>query len=333
MIKPKNISKNSLINLYLKQKLSTATIAHQLDCHSHVTILKYLKLYNIPRRTRLGNRKPITISKQKLTSLYIEQHLTQSAIAKKFGHSLFGIQYLMKKYKIKSRNYSIANTKYPKYDFSENEQEKAYLIGFRLGDLNVSKSHELIQVRCSTSVKGQVSLIQNLLDKYGHVHVWKAKRGTWEIVALLNQTFNFLLPKKDDIETWIFSDSKFFLSFLAGYVDAEGSYYLRLPYYKRISKPPWGVFEIQSYDKNIINSIGKYLSTLQIEYKLSNPKRLFQNNGNLRRLTIIKKQSLWNFIEFIEHYHKHKIKLQDLKKVKDNLIWRNSLPNCKHIVL
>lgn len=333
MLKPKNISKNSLINLYLKQKLSTAAIAHQLGCHSHVTVLKYLKLYGIPRRTRLGNRKPITISKKELINLYVKQHLTQSAIAKKIGHSLFGIQYLMNKYKIKPRSYSIANTKYPKYDFSGSEQEKAYLIGFRLGDLNVSKVHELIQVRCSTSIKGQVDLIQNLLDRYGHVHIWKAKRGTWEIVILLNQTFSFLLPKRDNIEEWVSSNPKLFLSFLAGYTDAEGSYYLRLPYYKRISKPSWGVFEIQSYDKNIINSIGKHLSILQIEYKLSNPKRLIQNNGNLRRLTIIKKQSLWNFIKLMKQYHRHKIKLQDLKKVKDNLILRNSLPNCKHILL
>lgn len=325
------------MDLYLKQKLSTNAVAKIYGCN-HVTILNYLKKFNIPRRSKLGNRKPVAISREDLFDLYHNKKLTQKQIAQKSGHTRYGIQRWMKIYNIESRGLSEVLTKYPKFDFSENLIEKAYLIGFRLGDLNVYKRHKLVQVRCSTTIQEQVSLIQNLFKNYGYVHVWKAKRGTFEIVTLLNKSFSFLLPKKDEIENWILTSSKSFLSFLAGYSDAEGSYYLRKPRYQ-FGKVGWGVFEIQTYDKNIIYSIHVYLKYLGIEctfYKSRNAgymdKRGIKSNKDCWRITIVKKQVLWNFIKLIEPYHKHSDKRKHLKEVKNNLIDRNTLSYCKPII-
>ena len=108
--------------------------------------------------------------------------------------------------------------------------------------------------------------MKNLFKKYGNVHIVKAKRGTYEITILLNNSFSFLLPKKDKIEGWILKKDTCFLSFLAGYADAEGSYYLRKPYkyLDRNSRYDWGVFEIQTYDKNIISTINRVLKNLGI---------------------------------------------------------------------
>lgn len=331
-------TKDKITEFYLKEKLSSGTIAKIFKC-DHVTILNYLKKYNIPRRSKLGNRKPVSVTKEVLFDLYHNKKFTQKQIAEKFGHSRYGIQRWMRIYNINSRSQSLVHTKYPKYDFNGNLAEKAYLIGFRLGDLNVYKVHELIQVRCSTTIKEQILLIQKLFKNYGNVHVWNAKRGTFEVVVLLNQSFVFLIPKNDLIEDWIIGSNRYFLSFLAGYADAEGSYYLRNPY-KKLGKYKWGVFEIQTYDKYILQTISKHLFPLGIENTFSRSKikgyidkRGTKHNNDSWRITIVRKQSLWNFIKLIEPLHKHKNKLRDLKRVKDNLVLRNSLPYCKPIIL
>lgn len=332
------ITEVQLRKLYLKSKLSTSAIAKIYGCN-HVTILNYLKKYNISRRSKLGNRRAIKIKREILDNLYHNKKMTQKQIAHKFGYSRYGIQRWMKIYNIKSRSFSEANTKYPKFDFDGGLNEKAYLIGFRLGDLNVYKVHNLIQVRCSTTIDAQAILINDLFKKYGNVHIWKATRGTLEIIVLLNQSFEFLLSKRDLIENWIIDNKKYFLSFLAGYADAEGSYYLRKPYYE-FAKCDWGVFEIQTYDKNIICSIFGYLKKLKIQGSFSRSrkaghvdKRGVKSNKDCWRITIVKKQSLWNFIKLIESYHKHKNKIKELGKVKDNLIKRQSLPYCRSIRL
>lgn len=333
-----DIPKTRLEHLYLKKLLSTDAVAEIFHCN-HVTILNYLKKYQIPRRSRLGTRKPVLISKKMLHKLYHKQHLTQKQIANRFGHSRYGMQRWMKIYGIRSRSFSESHTKYKKKNFSGNNIEKAYLIGFRLGDLNVMHIHELIQVRCSTTIKNQMSLIKSMFNNYGHVHIWKAKRGTYEIVALLNTTFSFLLPKHDEVDPWILTNKKYFLSFLAGYADAEGSYYLKKPR-KNIGKTATSAFEIQSFDKHILLSIHMELKLYGIEnlYTLSRrgghiDVRGVRTNKDCWRITISKKQSLWNFIRLIEPYHKHKDKISGLQRVKKNLLLRNSRPYCKPINL
>lgn len=333
MPKEKNISKDILIDLYLKQKLSTAAIAQKLSCKSHVTILNHLKWYKIPRRSKLGNRITIQIGKEALSDLYHNKKLTQKQIAKNFGNqSDTGIRRLMRIYNIKTKSDSESHTTYPKFDFSGNLKEKAYLIGFRLGDLNIYKVHELIQARCSSTIKEQANLFENIFESYGYVNITTAKRGTIEMVVLLNKTFNFLLPKNDLIDNWILKRNEYFLSFLAGYADAEGSYYMRKPYYKK-SKIGWGIFEIQSYDKGILATISQQLHVKQVTHTFYQIKGRRIYKKEMWRLVINRKQSLWNFIKLIEPYHRHKNKIKELKEVKNNLILRNTLPYCRPINL
>lgn len=328
-----NIPKEILVDLYQKERLSAVSIARKLNIHSHVTILNYLKKYNIPRRSRLGNRISINISKVTLIDLYQNKRLTQKSIAQRYGNKSYtGISRLMKFHGIKARNYSQAHTKYPKFDFKGNLIDKAYLIGFRIGDLNVYKIKNLIQVRCSTTIQAQVDLIKTLFNSYGNVHIWKARRGTFEIIVLLNESFDFLLPKVDRIENWILKNKDLFLAFMAGYIDAEGSYYIRKPYHKT-HKPSWAVFEIQSYDKNIVELIYWELKRLGVGCTFSvNSKRTFYKK-DMNRITISRKQALWNFIKLIEPFQRHQAKLKDLNKVKDNIISRNYIPHGKPIIL
>lgn len=337
MNSPYLFDKKQLANLYLKQKLSTEAIAKLAGCN-HVTILNYLKLFNIPRRSKLGVRKSVEISEGRLRKLYYGDKMTQKEIAEMLGHSRYGIQRRMKIYGIQSKSFYETHNVYPKYDFSGDLIEKAYLIGFRLGDLNVYKVRNLIQVRCSSTIQAQSDLIESLFKKYGNVHIWKAKRGTFEIVALLNSSFDFLLPKGDEVPMWIQKNDSIFLSFIAGYSDAEGSFFLRNP--SKVARYKWGVFEIQTYDKNILYTISAFLGRKGINYKYyrsrllgSIDKRGIRNNQDSWRISIAQKQSVWNFIRLIEKYHRHKKKVEDLNKVKENILARNNLPYCRRIIL
>ncbi len=151
------------------------------------------------------------------------------------------------------------------------------------------------------------------------------------MVTLLNQSFNFLLPKNDEIEGWILNDQESLLHFIAGYADAEGSYFVRKPNYK-YAKSGWGIFEIASYDKNILSMTSQELSSIGIDHAFYQVKnRIYKKE--MWRITINKKQALWNFIKIIEPYHRHQKRLRNLTEVKENLILRNSLPYCRQITL
>ena len=324
------IPKTTLKNFYCQKKLSTEMIGKLYHC-SHATILNMMRLYGIKRRSQLGIRKPVIVPKDILKRLYLERKLSRIQIAKKIKCSGSAIEKLMKKYNIKPRSLSEAQMKYPKYNFSGNLIEKSYLIGFRLGDLNVEVAKLQVQVRCSTTVTAQVKLMKSLFSKYTHLDIKKTrfikKQLVTDIRCFLNNSFNFLLLKKDQIEPWIIKNNKFFLAFLAGYIDAEGCFLIRR--YKNMKTHVAG-FELQSYDKNIINTIWEKITSMGIRTpkpKMSRRKGYeskigFINKKDMWRLSIYKKDSLLKFLDFIKPYLKHPKKRNQLFLLRRNIISR-----------
>jgi intein/homing endonuclease len=124
--------------------------------------------------------------------------------------------------------------------------EKAYLIGFRLGDLNVRQHCLLIDIKTNTTKIDQINLFRKLFENYGHVYIKEYKNNFVNMEVLLNQSFSFLISKKGDIEQWILNDNSYFLAFLAGYIDTEGNIGV---YCKRV--------RVGSYDKNLLRLIHK----------------------------------------------------------------------------
>lgn len=333
------ISKKELRNLYYRQKLSMNEIAKKYNC-SHATIVYRIKKHGLKSRGHLGLTKPIRIPKEKLEYLYHTRRLSLDKIAKILHCSEGGLQRKIRNFKIKTRPISERACKYKKKDFDGTLEEKAYMIGFRLGDLNVKPTKNLIQARCSTTKRAQMILIKNLFSPYTTAHIWKAKRGTLEIVVLLNKSFNFLLPKKDCIESWILKRNKYFWAFFAGYTDAEGCLHININKNKGIK---FAVFSLSSYDKQILSQIWNNLKKLNIFSPppfLKAPKgtpcssnRKYFSNGDAWCLVVAKKDSLWKLIHFWEKYSRHREKKKAINKAKNNLILRNQLPYCHKIDL
>ena len=233
---------------------------------------------------------------------------------------------LMKEYRLKTRTADKYHTRYLKYDFSNNFEEKAYLIGFRQGDLDVdlSSSKNLIITRCTSTKNVQIQLFKNLFKNYGHIYVGKLKEdGNREFLVSLNHTFNFLLPKRDNIPKWIRENKNYFLSFLAGYTDAEGCI--------SIGKNNIADFKLSSYDKNILKRIYQGLLKIGIDV---NPPRIHVKKGYKKsdgciyrndewKFRVTKKSSLFPLLELLEEKLKHQKRLKDLEKAKQNIIERD----------
>jgi len=341
------ISKKDLEKLYLKEKLSTRKIAKKLNCEKS-TIENKMRKYGIPARSKsealrlIPRAEKYKISKEKLEELYWQKKLSAYKIAEIYNCSPSAIFYKLRKFGISRRTdfegamltvserspkIAKAVSKYPKKDFNGSEVERAYLIGFSLGDMNVTKKKygETIYAAASTTKNEQVRLMKNLFKQFGHIRIDKKKKDTqkgkidnFQFTAYLNSSFDFLLNKKDRIERWIFENDDYFLAFLAGYIDAEGSFGVYNGF---------GEFVLGSYDRDIIRQIHKRLQLLGVETTIPRimvrggyvDKRGIRTLNDLWGLKMRRKNELCNFINLIEPYIRHSKRKRDLLRVKENV--------------
>lgn len=186
---------------------------------------------------------PINIPKELLKQLYCEQKLSSKVIARQLSCNATTICNYLRRYDLSIRDPKEAHrlqvfTKFPgrilylKQDFNGGSPLKAYLVGFRLGDLYVTKVSQglyckTIQINCRTTPPVQLELFRKLFSGYGHIYECKPdKHGALSLVCYVNRSFDFLLPKQDSVETWIQADPECSAAFAAGYIDAEGSFHL-----------------------------------------------------------------------------------------------------------
>jgi len=298
--------------------------------------IRYLsRKYKIRIRTKSAARRllfNINIPEKDLTELYIQRKMSAIEIAKKFGCNPGLIRSRLREYKIPVRSIQEAlplsnRPKYPQYNFSGNLGEKAYLIGFRQGDLHAeaaSKNSSSVFINVGSTKPELIKIVEQSFSPYGHI--WKSepdKDGVVYIRCSLNRTFDFLLAKKDLIEPWILRNKNYFAAFLAGYVDAEGTFC--------IYNGKDGNFSIRSQDKNILHQIQNKLIELKI---LCRPPRLVRRKGtrdirgtisneNIWGLWIYRKDALLKLIDLLAPYLKHADKQKRMKIVKNNVFERN----------
>lgn len=329
------ISRKELQEWYWKDKMSMFEIADKLKC-THSAIVQKFKKLGIKSRGHLGITKPIRLDKEKFEYLYQERRLSLDKIAKIIHCSEGGIERRFKKYNLISRGNKNRACKYKKTDFSGNLVEKAYLIGFRLGDLNVMNGVSIIQVRCSSTIPAQIKLIKNLFIKYSTPRISryidrKFDLPKIDIVFLVNRSFDFLLPKEDKIPKWVLKNNITFWSFFAGYTDAEGCFYIhKAPHGKTTA---FAGYEIQTQQKGIINKLWKEIEKFGIRATI--PKISVRaghinkhgtiNNKDMWRFSINRKDSLLKFLEYISPYIKHPNKIRKIKEVRENIVLRNAL--------
>ncbi|MEK6913313.1 MAG: LAGLIDADG family homing endonuclease [Nanoarchaeota archaeon] len=321
MLNKANFSKELLKRLYEDEKLTTFQIAEKLKC-CQTTIWKKLKEHNIP--SRLSGMKRVTLTKEELKDFYTNKKLSTWQIEEKTKIPRGTIYRKLKEFGISTRDRSDSQVIYPKKDFSGNLLEKAYLIGFRLGDLGVRKQYphsKIICVASGSTIKEQIDLINGLFEKYGHVWIKKTKDNKINIQTFLNESFDFLLPK--EFPLWIQKNEKLFFSFLAGFSDAEGC----------ISKSnKVDYYSLGNYDNKTLFRICKNLNKFGIkcnEPRSDNRKGKFNSEGYSYRsdywsIRIYNKKNLLKLLLKLKPFIKHENKIKDLNNSVDNIIRRNN---------
>jgi len=265
------------------------------------------------------------ITKKFLISVYLKKGLSTWAIEKKFDLSRSRVYNALKKHDIVPRSIANSHIRYKRLNFSGDLHEKAYLLGFAIGDLRVRKLNgkrgETISIGCGSTKSAQIELISRLFSRYGRV--WKGKpnkRGATNIEVFVNITFAFLLPDNRDY-TWCLKYKKHFFAFLAGFTDAEGSFYIS----NGQAFVSWGNYNVAvlSFIKEGLEKFGIVTPKIyQDNLKGFVGKHGYARNQNYSHLSCSRKEQVRRLLQGLEPFVLHQDKRSDMANLRRNLIIR-----------
>ena len=269
-------------------------------------------------------RQKIQISEASLRELYLLKNWTPRKIGLRFKCDGVTVRNRLKELKIPFKTKSSAQTKYPRYDFDGTEAERAYMLGFRYGDLNVYKpkgKSETIVVRCHTTHVVQEDLFKKIFSQYGTITVSRNSRSV-HMNCYLNSSFDFLLQKYNDLErTWLSKSKNRMWAFIAGYIDAEGTFGI---YEGR------GRFKVDAYDVLILKDTHTFLvhngirSIMRIIVRKGQPGNGSYWNNDVWRINVNESNSLAVLITNLLPFLTHKKRVQDAHAVLKNVLKRQA---------
>jgi hypothetical protein len=292
------------------------------------------------------SRVSLPVSASILNELYWNQKLSSLAIAKRFSCDPATIRARIRSYGLRLRTRQEAylyqpytlprQSRYPKRDFDGDNARKAYLIGFRLGDLTVNPSSngpysQTIEVKCRTTQPEQIRLFKRLFAGYGHFHQCTDRHGAVYLICYLNRSFEFLLPKRDLVEPWIRQNGVCATAFAAGYIDAEGSFHLTTTR-TGLKK---AVFALASQDRAILSwfhewlqSVGVRCQPLKLSIRKGTPRQ-FTLNKDYWVMQVHRKDALLRLIQLLRPCVLHPKRRTDMARVIANIRERNTSPSLK----
>lgn len=295
------------------------------------TARKYLSKI-VKLRTKKGvmtMKRGNYLDETKVVELYIKNLLSMKQIAKLFNASASGIKWVLVKNKVKIRSkrdgIKIRIAKYEKPIFCGTEIEKAYLIGIVLGDLAVRKTSQFtIEVNTASTHKAMIDLLIDTFSKHTDAVIhYRDKEKGFRFYAYLDKSFDFLLKTKENIGIIKNFDANEFLSFLAGFFDAEGCIVKTIHRKKLICK-----IKIGNTQKKILEIIKNKLEELDIHSNIflySNRKNYHWYKGRkiaykkpYYMLEINRKKDMADFL--------HKTNLRHAEKI-ERKIWASNLLN------
>jgi hypothetical protein len=190
-----------------------------------------LSIRNLDDKTRTDLRRL-------MTDLHVSRGMSLNDIAKLIGNKTSGYaSRLSKQLQVRTRPFEEARLKgirekrrkYERKPFDGTDEDKAYLLGLRHGDLSVSKPwNGVVRVSTSTTHPAMAELFHSLFDPYGHVYQSpRFKKDTktyeWNIYTIVDASFDFLFDSFADVAEWLLSKQSVTRAYLAGLLDAEGS--------------------------------------------------------------------------------------------------------------
>jgi hypothetical protein len=202
-------------------------------------------------------------------------------------------------------------TKYERKNFQGDDIERAYLVGFTKGDCQVTSHGRAIRVRTSTTHPAMADLFAELFNPFGLVHRYprKVKIGgyEWSLEVDLNLSFSFLFQTLERAVNEVGQSTATFLSFLAGFTDAEGSIYFH-------RKGKSGGFELSLSNTNeiVLARIRDLLAKLGYYSKLDTFDQIADRlgyvlEGRISRLVIWRVKDLLGLLGRLRVRHSEKV--------------------------
>ena len=301
--------KEELEQLYLTQRLSAMKISQLYGLKypnpksGETMVLWYLKKFGIKRRDSAEHIRKVS---EEMVDQWVRRYVAGESLKQIAGDLVGSVTVFahLKKRGVQLRDKVDAQieavTKHPRNPFSGDADERAYLVGFRVGDLDVVRHGRAVRVRTGTTHPKMAELFQQLFGRYGYVHAYarlaKWTGFEWNLEADLDGTFEFLLLGKSGVPPEFAAKPHLFYSFLAGFFDAEGSIY---PHRKK-----WGTsFEIHISNVNfqLLTSIFRCLQRMNYDPKLElqnqQPERLgYHQLGTIWRIRLWRHKEVARFL-------------------------------------
>jgi hypothetical protein len=170
--------------------------------------------------------------------LHATKGLSLNDIAKMIGNKTSGYtSWLCRQLGVRARPFEEARLKgirekrrkYERRPFDGTDEDKAYLLGLKRGDLSASIPWKgAVRVSTSTTHPAMAELFRRLFEAYGHVYQhprYKEEMRTyeWNLSAILDETFGFLLMGSDEMLNWVLLKDSTLFAFLSGLLDSDGS--------------------------------------------------------------------------------------------------------------
>ena len=290
--------------------------------------------------------KRLDIAEAELRELYLVQKLSTYQIAARYGCAATTIYSRLRAFRIAARSTSLAmrvrysTSSEPEatpIEFQGDEKERAYLIGFRTGDLTavMSTGRHGVAINGSSTQPEQVELCRRLFERYTTIQRTTSvnKRNGLRQVNMrgyLNISFAFLIEKLHYVPAWILSDNENFVAFFAGLVDAEGSFYIGKGTTQ--DRTPRAGFSIGMNDGNLLGQCRGKLESLDVRCTALRLGRRAghvdkygtTSRGDYWRFEVRAKASLGRLAELVGPLLRHSKRQADLQRVVENINWRNS---------
>lgn len=312
-----------LEELYWKERLSLNQIAQKFGV-AKGTIKYTMEKFKIPLRSISESIEKFVIPKETLVNLYLKEKMTTAQIAEKLNVSRTTIENKLREYCIPIRSRSERMTKFPKKSFSGDLQEKAYMMSLRSGDINAYKHSSCIRIQTSSTHPAQIQMVRDTFEKYSHIGICFHSTRFGEsrtVYSDLNESFNFLVEKTHEIPGWIMNNKKYFLSFLAGYMDCEGNWEIA----KSNENDVRFMFRIRTYDKTILEQIKIQLEELGFATSFYLDKKKGDNStisGNLKNnfygVRIYSKLDIIRIVNSLLPLSRHSEKIRKMKFILEN---------------
>ena len=319
--------KEDLEKLYLREGLSAMKIAKVYGLRykspkvAESTVLYHLKRNGIKRRDPAERVRKVTGTMVDEWVMRYQEGESLKSIAGKMVDPVTVWNHLRRRGVIlrdKVEAQVQAVTKYQRRPFNGDALEKAYLMGLRYGDLDAARHGRAIRVRVSTTHPAMAELFERLFSPFGFVHRYpREERLTgheWTLESDLDGSFEFMLRKPCIAELERLPEQEF-LSFLAGFFDAEGSIFLH-----RKSSGLAPELNIANTDKEVLNLISRRIADLGVASKLTfwdqrTKKRQFKSVSplwkvNVWRFQCVNRLLTWLILRHAEKMAKKRIALR-----------------------